>query len=82
MFFVVVRNFAYNALSSIAKITGNISNLNEETVFLELPKHQFIPYEVNEKDGEMVRTLTPINKWTHREDAYVKIIDQLINEIK
>ena len=82
MFFVVVRNFAYNALSSIAKITGNISNLNEETVFLELPKHQFIPYEVSEKDGEMVRTLTPINKWTHREDAYVKIIDQLINEIK
>ena len=81
MFFVVVRNFAFNALSAIAKITDNVAGLTKENVLTELPKHQFIPYQVKDTPDGKKRELKPINQWEYKEDAYVKIVEQLVSEI-
>lgn len=81
MFFVVVRNFAYNALSAIAKVTDGITGLTEDNVLAELPKHQSIPYQVEDTENGKIRKLTPVNQWKYKEEAYVKIIEQLIQEI-
>ena len=81
LMFVVVKSFAYNALSKYSDLTGNIDLSNSENMLLELTKHQFIPYEIKEINGNKERKLTPIKKWEDEDDAYVEIINQLVNNL-
>lgn len=82
LLFVVARNFAFNALSSFNSLTGEIDFSNQEEILLELPKHQFIPYQISERANQTKeRKLTPINQWKYEEDAYVEIINQIMNYV-
>jgi len=79
LFFVIVKNFAYNSLVKYSDLTGEIDLSNPENVLLELTKHQFIPYQINDNNE---RKLTPINKWEDENDAYVEIVEQLLKTIE